>query len=100
MPDLDFLLTIGALALVAYGCRVGGYLMMRFVRATPRVQAALAAVPLAAMIGIVTPTMMSGRIPEAAGLVMVAIVMRLTGSELAAAVAGTAVVALGRHWGF
>ncbi len=99
MVDPDFLLTVGLLALVTFGCRLAGYLMMRFVPPTPRVQSALRAVPLAVMIGIITPTALTGRVPELAGLLAVIGVMRLTRNELGAAVAGLVVVALGRYFG-
>jgi uncharacterized membrane protein len=96
MPDTDFLVAVAALAVASYFCRAGGFMMMRYVRITPRMQSALKAVPLAVMIGIVMPAAMTGRPPELAALVAVAVVMKLTGNELLAALAGLVVVALGR----
>jgi len=74
-------------------------MMMRFVRITPRMEAALRAVPLAVMIGIVMPAVATGRMPELAALAGVGVVMKLTGNELLAALAGLAVVAAGRWLG-
>ncbi|NLD53156.1 MAG: branched-chain amino acid ABC transporter [Burkholderiaceae bacterium] len=99
MPDGDLALAVLALAAASYACRAGGFLLMRFVRITPRIEAALRAVPLAVMVGIVTPSAASGRLPELAALVAVAIAMKRSGNELIAALAGLAVVAGGRWAG-
>lgn len=85
-----------ALALASFACRAGGFWLMRFVNVTPRVQAALKAAPLAVMIGIVAPVAAKGSLPELAGLVATGIVMRATGRDLLAALAGVVVVAAGR----
>jgi uncharacterized membrane protein len=53
--------------------------------------------PIGVMTGIVAPSIAAGRPPEIAGLVAVAVVMKLTRSDIAAAVAGAAVVAVGRR---
>lgn len=99
MADLDFPVTVVALAVASFFCRAGGFMAMRYVRITPRLQAALKAVPLAVMIGIVMPAASAGRIPELAALVAVGFAMRWRGNELLAAVAGLAVVAGGRWAG-
>ncbi len=99
MPDGDLALAVLALAAASYACRAGGFLLMRFVRITPRIEAALRAVPLAVMVGIVTPSAASGRLPELAALVAVAIAMKRSGNELIAALAGLVVVAGGRWAG-
>jgi uncharacterized membrane protein len=85
-----------AAALASFACRAGGFWLMRFVNVTPRVQAALAAAPLAVMIGIVAPVAAKGSLPEIAGVMVTAVVMRATGRDLLAALAGVAVVAAGR----
>jgi uncharacterized membrane protein len=100
MPDGDIALAVLALAVASYACRAGGFLLMRFVPITPRIEAALRAVPLAVMVGIVTPSAASGHVPELTALVAVAIVMKRSGNELLAALAGLAVVAGGRWAGF
>jgi uncharacterized membrane protein len=99
MPDTDFLIVVGALAIASFACRAGGYVMMRYVRITPRIESALKAVPLAVMIGIVIPAATAGSLPELAGLLAVGVVMKLRGNELLAAVAGLVVVAVGRWSG-
>jgi uncharacterized membrane protein len=85
-----------ALTLAAFACRAGGFWIMRFVRMTPRIQSALRAAPLAVMLGIVAPVAARGHPPELLGIVVTAAVMRLTGSDLGAALAGVATVAVCR----
>jgi len=99
MPDADFMTAVAALAVASFLCRAGGFMMMRFVRITPRMESALKAVPLAVMIGIVMPAAAAGRAPELAALVAVAVVMKVWGNELTAALAGLAVVAAVRWVG-
>lgn len=99
MPDADFLIAVAALAVVSFLCRAGGFMMMRFVRITPRIESALKAVPLAVMIGIVMPAAAAGRAPELAALAAVAVTMKLWGNELLAALTGLVVVAAGRWLG-
>jgi len=96
MPDTDFMTVVAALAVASFACRAGGFMMMRYVRITPRVESALKAVPLAVMIGIVVPAAAAGSVPEIAALFAVGVVMKLLGNEFLAAVAGLAVVAAGR----
>lgn len=93
---LELLPLLLALTLASFACRAGGFWLMRFVNVTPRVQAALKAAPLAVMIGIVAPVAAKGNLPEIAGLVVTAIVMRATGRDLLAAFAGVVTVAAGR----
>jgi uncharacterized membrane protein len=94
----EFLTALFAMAAATFACRAGGFFLMRFVTVTPRLQAGLRAIPLGVMIGIVAPVAASGRIPELLGLAAVLLVMKLAGSDLAAALAGVAVVALTRLW--
>ncbi len=94
----EFLAALVAMAAATFACRAGGFFLMRFVTVTPRLQAGLRAIPLGVMIGIVAPVATSGRIPELLGLVLVLLVMKLSGNDLAAALAGVAVVALARLW--
>lgn len=97
--DTTFLLAVAAMAVASYACRVSGYLLMGFVPITPRVEAALKSIPLGVMIGIVTPAAFAGRVPELAGLAAVGIVMKLTRSDVAAALTGAATVAVFRWAG-
>lgn len=94
--DDPFLLALAGMAVASYACRIGGHLLMGYVRITPRVESALKAIPLAVMIGIVTPAATAGKLPELAGLAVVAMAMKLTGKDVVAVLAGVAAVGLCR----
>ena len=94
--EYGFLLALVGMALASYACRLAGFLLMGLVTITPRVEAALRAIPLGVMIGIVIPAASAGRVPELLALVVVGTVMKLVRNDLAAAVAGAATVALCR----
>jgi uncharacterized membrane protein len=98
--DFHFLLAILAMAVASYACRVAGYLLMGYVPVTGRVQAALKAIPLGVMIGIVLPSALSGKVPELVGLGVVFVAMKLTGKDVVAALAGAGAVALCRWVGW
>ena len=95
--DISFYLALLGMAVASYACRVGGFLLMGWLTITPRLEAARRASPVGVMVGIVAPYVAAGRPPEIAGLVTVAVVMKLTRSDIVAAVAGAAVVAIGRR---
>lgn len=95
----EFLVALIAMALASFGCRIGGFVLMRFVRITPPLEAALRAIPLAVMIGIVAPVAAAGRPAELAALAVIVVVMKLTGKDVVAALAGVAVVAILRASG-
>lgn len=97
--DIDFLIALAAMGLAAFACRAGGFLLMRYVPVTPRIEAALKAIPLAVMIGIATPVLARFHPPEIIALAVIAAVMRVTRNDLVAALTGVAVVALGRVLG-
>ena len=94
--DATFLLALAGMALASFACRISGFLLMGYVTITPRVEAALKAVPLAVMVGIVTPAASAGKLPELLALCVVGLVMKLARNDLAAALAGAATVALAR----
>jgi uncharacterized membrane protein len=94
--DRQFLLAIAAMAAASYACRLAGYLLMGYVPITARVEAALKAIPLGVMIGIVMPTVLRGSLPEWLGLAVVFLVMKWTGKDVVAALAGAGTVALCR----
>jgi len=89
----EYYATLLALALASYSCRISGFWVMRFVRVTARVEAALRAAPLAVMVGIVAPAAVRGGMPELVGLATVAMMMRWRGSDVTATLAGVAAVA-------
>ena len=51
-PGTDTLIILAVMALAAGICRGGGFWLMRFVPITPRVHAALNAIPIAVLMGI------------------------------------------------
>lgn len=89
-----FLMALLVMGAASFLCRAGGFFFMRFVPVTPRLEAALRALPFGVMLGIVMPVLAQGRIPEIAGLAVVLVMMRLRGNDLLAALAGIATVAL------
>jgi uncharacterized membrane protein len=96
----EFLLFILALGCASLACRFCGFWVMRFVAITPRVEAALRATPVAVMVGLVVPAALRGSVVELAGIAVAAIAMKLTSSDLLAAVIGVGVVAVGRSLQF
>lgn len=92
----EFLPALLAMAAASFACRAGGFLLMRFVRITPALEAALRAVPLAVMIGIVAPALVSAGPAEFVALAAIVAIMRTTGNDIVAALAGVVVVALAR----
>ena len=94
--EATFLLALAGMALASFACRISGFLLMGYVTITPRVEAALKAIPLSVMVGIVTPAATSGQLPELLALLAVGVVMKLVRNDLAAAVAGAATVAVAR----
>lgn len=92
----DFLVALIAMGFASFFCRAGGFFLMRYVTVTPRVEAGLKAIPLSVMVGIVAPVAAKGQPAELAALVVVGVVMKATGNDLIAAVAGVAVIALTR----
>lgn len=94
---LELLPLLLALTLASFACRAGGFWLMRYISVTPRLRAALGAAPLAVMVAIVTPAAARGDPPEILGLAVIALAMRVARSELVAAIAGVATVALARR---
>jgi uncharacterized membrane protein len=90
----EFWLFLALLAASSLVCRFGGFWMMRFVSITPRIEATLKATPLAVMAGIVAPAMARGSWPEWVALGATVAIMRMTGNDSAAAIAGVVVLAL------
>jgi uncharacterized membrane protein len=97
--DNAFLLAIAAMALASYACRAAGFVLMHYVPVTPRVEAALKAIPLGVMVGIVMPSLSAGRVPELAGLAVVLVAMKTVRHDVVAAVAGAAAVGICRTMG-
>lgn len=90
------LLVMAAAALV---CRMAGFVLMRIMPSSPRVEAALRATPLSVMAGITALALAQGGLAEALALGAVAGLTMLLGSDVAAALLGVAVVAVLRWLG-
>jgi uncharacterized membrane protein len=89
----DVALAIFAMAVASYACRVGGFVLMRYVAITPRTRAWLNAIPVALIGAILGPVAVKGGPAEWCGLAVAALAMRVTGNEFASGVAAIAVVA-------
>lgn len=96
----QFLLALAAMAAASFFCRAGGFFLMRFVTVTPRLEAAISAIPPAVMIGIIAPTIARGQPAELLGVASVVLIMKATGNDLLAALVGVTAVALARTAGF
>lgn len=94
--DLAFYVALAGMAAASYACRLAGFLLMGWIPITPRVEAALRAMPIGVMTGIVAPSVAAGKPAELAGLVVVALLIKLTGRDVVAALGGAAAVAIVR----
>ena len=92
----DFIPALLAMAAASFACRAGGFLLMRFVRITARLQAALRAIPFCVMIGIVAPAALRAGPAEWLGLAVIALAMKLTANDVLSALLGVAAVAAAR----
>ncbi|MGL5008253.1 MAG: AzlD family protein [Paracoccaceae bacterium] len=95
MPDFGVLLVVMAGA--AFACRMLGFVAMRYLPQSPRLEAALRATPLSVMAGISMLAVLSGGVAEMIALGAVIGFTVLIGSDVAAAFLGVAVVA-GLRW--
>lgn len=92
-------LAIAAMALATYLCRASGVVLMSRVTITPRVERALRVLPGSIVVATVLPLAIDGGLPAIGALVAAIAVMRLVRFELAALIAGLAVVSLLRGVG-
>ncbi len=98
MTNVEFSILLIAMALASYGCRVAGFVAMRFVTITPRIEAACAqphsrswqeswrSRPCAA-------ARRNGSPPS------VLVIMKLTGQDVLSALLGVVIIALARWAG-
>jgi uncharacterized membrane protein len=96
----DVILAIFCLGLASYGCRFGGFFLMRYVSLTPRVEAWLRAIPIALVGAILGPIAVKGGPPEWVGLAAAVLLMRFTANEFVSAVGAVAAVAIVRALAF
>ena len=95
MPGFPAMLAVMVLA--AFACRVGGFLMMRYLPATPRLEAALRATPLSVMAGITALALAGGQVAEALALAGVVLLTVVTRNDVLSALMGVVIVA-GLRW--
>jgi uncharacterized membrane protein len=89
----DVLVAILVMGLASYACRIGGFLLMRYVAVTPRVEAWLEAIPIALIGAILGPVAANGGMPEWLGLAAAIGMMKVTGNDFLSATAAVVVVA-------
>lgn len=99
MANTEFAILLLAMAIASYGCRVAGFLAMRFVPITPRLEAALRATPLSVMAGIVAVAALRGGPAEWIASAIVLAMARLTRNDVVSALAGVAAIASARWIG-
>lgn len=88
-----------AMAVATVLCRVAGYVIMGRIRLTPRVQAALAALPGSIVAATVAPIAIRSGPAAIAGVVAAIVTAHFVRNELAALAAGLAVAAGARALG-
>jgi uncharacterized membrane protein len=81
------------MAVASYLCRIGGFLLMRYVTITPRTQVWLKAIPIALVGAILGPVAANGGPAEWLGLATAVLVMRWSRNEFAALMAAVVAVA-------
>ncbi|MGE0723084.1 MAG: AzlD family protein [Alphaproteobacteria bacterium] len=81
------------MGLASYACRAGGFWMMGLVRPTPRLGAALRAIPIAVMGAVLAPAIARAGPAEAAGFAVAFLAMRVVGNDLLAVAGAVAAVA-------
>lgn len=96
MPSFPAMLAVMAAAALA--CRIGGFVLMRFLPHSPRLEAALRATPLSVMAGITVLALAAGEVADALALGAVVVLTVVTRNDVLAAILGVGLVALLR-WG-
>src|SRR5262245_56380845 len=92
----DVLQAIVLLGFASLACRLSGFILMRYVSITPRVEAWLRAIPISLIGALLGPVAVNGGPPEWLGLVAVMALTHFVANEFVAVVGGCAVVALVR----
>lgn len=93
---VESFLVLAAVGATTYVCRVSGFFAMRFVSASPKVAAALDAAPLAAMIGIIMPSLREDGATQVAGCAVILVAKLVGAPDTLAALLGVVVVAVVR----
>lgn len=97
MQNLPAFLAVAAAS--ALTCRLAGYLAMRWLPPSPRLDAALRATPLAVMSGIAAMALAGGGLTEALALTATAALAVATRNDVGAALAGIVLAAVLRAFG-
>lgn len=97
MPGFPAMLLVMFAA--AFACRVGGFLMMAYLPASPRLEAALRATPVSVMAGITALALAGGQVADALALGAVVLLTVLTRNDVLSAILGVVIVALLRWAG-
>lgn len=92
--DVDALVTIVGMAIVTYVTRAGGLWLMARVTPSPRLTAALEALPGALLMALIAPLALTRGPVEAVAAALVALTMLRTGNLIAAIVVGVGATAL------
>lgn len=95
MPGFATMLAVMFAA--AFACRLGGFLLMRFLPPSPRLEAALRATPLSVMSGITALAVAGGQVADALALAAVVALTVLTRNDVLSALLGVGIVA-GLRW--
>ncbi|WP_225026367.1 AzlD domain-containing protein [Xinfangfangia pollutisoli] len=95
MPSMTLMLLVMTLA--ALFCRMAGYVAMRFLPPSARLDAALKATPLAVMAGITAQALAAGALVESLALGAAVALSLWTRNDVGAAVAAMALAA-GLRW--
>ncbi len=98
--DPGTLLGIAVMALATIFNRTAGFMVMRFIPLTPRVRKILECLPGAVLIAIIAPTAAHGDLAVAAGLTAALIAAKLLKSDFFAVLAGVAMAAGMRYFGY
>lgn len=86
-----------AMGLATYATRAGGFWLMGFVPLTPRVEAALTAIPSSVMASLLAPIALQAGPAEMAGYAVIAAVMLVSRRDIVAGIAGIVAVAAFRN---
>lgn len=96
----SFPVLLSVMAGAALFCRFAGYIAMRWIPATPRIEAALRATPMAVMAGIAANAAAYGSWSDAAALGAAMALAFVTGNDVVAALVAVGLAALMRAAGF
>lgn len=92
--DREFLITIAGMAIILYVMRIGGYVLVSRIPASPLLDAWLAQIPGATLVALVIPMVVREGIVGLVAATVVWIVVTRTENLVLAMAAGVAIVAL------